>query len=173
MATMPIYGKNLRISSSPEPKMPWGWICINYRERVGLPKLLKCLPYVDVWPLYGMVKFALIIICMSPIHLYGKIVENFKRLLLWSRWANVAKISCGASLGWGNEILLKWSRSNDKDDRHAHIWPFLRQGQICFLMRLYGSNMFIWKMLRIHILDISSKDHDPTELKIDGVHRRV
>ena len=49
-------------------------------------------------------------------------VNNFKRLLLWNRWANFAQISYGASLGWGNEKLLKWSRSVDQDGRHAHIW---------------------------------------------------
>ena len=49
-------------------------------------------------------------------------VNIFKRLLLWSRWANFAQISYGASLGWENERLLKWSRSVDQDGRHAHIW---------------------------------------------------
>ena len=49
-------------------------------------------------------------------------VNIFKQLLLWSRWANFAQISYGASLGWGNEKLLKWSRSVDQDGRHAHIW---------------------------------------------------
>ena len=43
-------------------------------------------------------------------------VNIFKRLLLWNRWANFAQISYGASLGWGNEKLLKWSRSVDR-------WP--------------------------------------------------
>ena len=49
-------------------------------------------------------------------------VNIFKRLLLWSRWANFAQISYGASLAWGNEKLLKWSRSVDQDGRHAHIY---------------------------------------------------
>ena len=53
-------------------------------------------------------------------HLYGKNVQNFKQLLL-SLWANFAQISYGASLGWGNEKLLKWSRSVDQDGRHAHM----------------------------------------------------
>ena len=34
----------------------------------------------------------------------------------------IIAISYGASLGWGNEKLLKWSRSVDQDGRHAHIW---------------------------------------------------
>ena len=49
-------------------------------------------------------------------------VNIFKRLLLWSRWVNFAQISYGASLGWGNEKLLKWLRSIDQDGCHAHIW---------------------------------------------------
>ena len=49
-------------------------------------------------------------------------VNIFKRLLLWNRWANFAQISYEASLRWGNEKLLKWSRSVDQDGRHAHIW---------------------------------------------------
>ena len=36
----------------------------------------------------------------------GKNVQNFK-LLLWSLWASFVQISYGASLGWGNEKLLK------------------------------------------------------------------
>ena len=35
--------------------------------------------------------FVSLCICMSPIHLYGAIVENFKQLLLWSRWAKLAQ----------------------------------------------------------------------------------
>ena len=73
----------------------------------GQPKLLKWWSYMDVWPFYSEVKFASLCICMGPIHLYGKNVENFKRLFLWSPWASVAQISCVASLGQGNERLLK------------------------------------------------------------------
>ena len=29
------------------------------------------------------------------------------------------------------------------------------------------------KMLRIHIMDISSKDYDPVELKLDEEHRGI
>ena len=88
----------------------------------GLPKLLKWWLYIDIWPFYGEVKFGSLCICIGTIHLYGKNAENFKRLLVWSLWANVAQILCGASLGWGNERLLKWSGSIDQDGCHAHIW---------------------------------------------------
>ena len=63
----------------------------------GLPKLLKWWSYNDVWPFYGEVKFASVCICLGLIDLYGKNVDNFKWLLLWSLWANFAQISCGAS----------------------------------------------------------------------------
>ena len=38
---------------------------------------------------------------MGHIQLYGKNVENYKQLLLRSHSANVAQVSCGASLGQG------------------------------------------------------------------------
>ena len=50
----------------------------------GLPKLLKWWSFVDVWSLYSKVKIASLCICIGHIHLYGKNVENFKQLLLWS-----------------------------------------------------------------------------------------
>ena len=44
-----------------------------------------------------------------------------KPLLLPNRWANQSQISCGASLGRGNESLFEASGSHDQDGRHAHI----------------------------------------------------
>ena len=48
--------------------------------------------------------WAIVITFRSCVH---PSVNIFKRLLLWSRWANFAQISYGASIGWRNEILLK------------------------------------------------------------------
>ena len=76
----------------------------------GLPKFNGHTLTFDLF--YGEVKFA---------SLYGKNVENFKPLLLWSLWANLAQISFGAFLGQGNERLLKWVMSIDQDVHHAHI----------------------------------------------------
>ena len=41
-----------------------------------LPKLLKWWSYVDAWSFYGKVKFSSPCICIGPIHLYRKNVEN-------------------------------------------------------------------------------------------------
>ena len=57
-------------------------------------------------------------------HLYGKNVQNFKQLLLWSLLANFAQISYGASLGRGNKRLLKWPWFVDQDGCHAMVKTF-------------------------------------------------
>ena len=64
----------------------------------GLPKLLKELSYVDVWPFYGKVKFASLCICMG---------NTFKNLLLQNRaclMAESLRISSGTG---GLPKLLK------------------------------------------------------------------
>ena len=99
MAAIPIYGKK-----KPRNLLLQNWGCLvaeSLHKSSGtgsLPKLLKWWLYIDIWPFYGEV------VCF-PIHLYGKNVENFKLLL--SLWVSVAQILFGASLGQGNERLLK------------------------------------------------------------------
>ena len=54
------------------------------------------------------------------------------RPLTFSNDFSSAQISYGASIGWGNEKLLKWSRSVDQDGRHAHIFKnLLLQNREC------------------------------------------
>ena len=55
--------------------------------------------------------------CCDHFSSHPRFINIFKRLLLWSRWANFAQISYGASRG--NESLLKWSPSVDQDGCHA------------------------------------------------------
>ena len=45
----------------------------------------------------------------------------FKLLFLSNHQADCSQISCGASFGWRNISLFKWSRSHDQDGRHAHM----------------------------------------------------
>ena len=47
---------------------------------------------------------------------------SVEHLYLRKRLADQSQILCGASLGWGNEILFAASGSHDQDGRHAHIW---------------------------------------------------
>ena len=53
--------------------LPQNWGCLGAKSvhkssgTGDLPKLLKRLSYVDIWPFYGKVKFASLCICMSPI----------------------------------------------------------------------------------------------------------
>ena len=88
--------------------MPWGWIFAQIIRDGRSTKVAKIL--IVHWRLtflqQGQGCFPMH--CMGPIHLYGKKVENFKRLLLWSLWASFAQILCGDPLGQGNERLLKW-----------------------------------------------------------------
>ena len=81
-------------------------------------------------------------------HLYGKNVQNFKQLLLWSLRANFAQISYGASLGRGNKILLKWSQFVDQDGRHAHIW----YKPLKILLKNLERATCIYSSLRPHVL---------------------
>ena len=75
MAAMPIYGKNLLLQN----RGFLGAESLHESSGTGsLPKLLKELSYVDVWPFYGEVKFASLCICMSPIHLNGKKCWEFQ-----------------------------------------------------------------------------------------------
>ena len=80
----------------------------------GLPKLLKELSYVDVWPFYGKVKFASLCICMG---------KMFKNRLHQNRACLMAE-SLHISLGTGElpKLLKKWS--------YIDIWPFY--GKVSF-----------------------------------------
>ena len=102
--------------------MPCSW---NFAQTIRDERSTKVAKRMVVrWHLifYSEVKFASVCICMGPIHLYGKNVDNLKWLFLWSLWASVAQISCRASLGQENERLLKWAWSIDQNGCHAHIW---------------------------------------------------
>ena len=78
MVAMPIYGKNLKKSSSPEPRMPWGCIFAQIIRDKRSTKTAKII--IVHWRFTflrrGQVSLC---ICMGTMYLYGKNVENFKR----------------------------------------------------------------------------------------------
>ena len=63
--------------------------------------------------LFDMVMFASLCICMSPIHLYGTVVENFNQLI-WNRWARFAQ-----NFIWSLRRLGEWKIS----EMVAAGWP--------------------------------------------------
>ena len=78
MVALTIYGKN-PLKSSPEPRMLWGGI---FAQIIWDGRSTKVAELIVVHlTFYGDVKFASLCIYMGAIHLYGKNVENFKRLL--------------------------------------------------------------------------------------------
>ena len=65
MATMPIYGKNLK-KSSPEPLETW-YVALSMRV---LPRLFKLQPWVNLDPFYAKVKFGHTGFCMGKSEYY-------------------------------------------------------------------------------------------------------
>ena len=57
MATMPIYGKNLKKSSSPEPIDRWPWNLVCSIVYASTTKMFKLWPWVELDPFYAKVKF--------------------------------------------------------------------------------------------------------------------
>ena len=64
---------------------------------------------------------SLVVWSLSSVDCSLSSVNIFKHHLLWNRWADWSQISCGASMGWGNESLFARARSDDQTGRHAYI----------------------------------------------------
>ena len=62
MATMPIYGQNLKKSFSPEPKGRWWYAALGAQV---LPSLFKWWPGDDLDLFYGKVKFEPLCFCLG------------------------------------------------------------------------------------------------------------
>ena len=160
MATMPIHGKNLKKSSSPELKGRWPWNLVCSIGCTSTAKLFKwwpwvylnyftamsnLVPYVFVWEMGKTMAFSETIVVydvevgrcsklceymnlyeyqrsrsfidLGPRSLRFNIFKLF--FFLRNRYADWSQISSGASMGWGNESLFKWSRSHDQYGCHA------------------------------------------------------
>ena len=57
MAAMPIYGKNLKKSSSLEPKGQWPWNLVRNIGCSSTTKFVQTITWVDLDLFYGKVKF--------------------------------------------------------------------------------------------------------------------
>ena len=59
------YGKNLKKSFPPEPIDRWLWNLVCSKFYARLPRLFKLWPWVNLDPIYAMVKFGHIGFCMG------------------------------------------------------------------------------------------------------------
>ena len=146
MATMPIYGKNLKKSSSPEPIDQWPWNLVCSIVYVSTTKIVQIISLGWPWPilrqgqiwshrlLYGK-KWKLFIFS-SPEHKVLKVsycdhpvsgvsrpscvVNNsFKAHLLLNYWTNFKIISQKCSPEAPLPKLLKWFRSAEQNGRQS------------------------------------------------------
>ena len=78
MATMPIYGKNIKLSSSPEPKVDDIWYAAS--GAWVLPSLFKRWLWVDLDLFYGKVKFGPLRFCMRK---KGKIMDLSETIVVY------------------------------------------------------------------------------------------
>ena len=107
-----VWEKPLKLFFAKTEHALWLNLCIYLREQEGYQSNGRTLTFDP----FMVSQFCFLM------HLYGKNVQNFKQLLLWSLWANFAQTSYEASIDRGNKRLLKWSRFLDQDGHHAHIW---------------------------------------------------
>ena len=65
MATMPIYGKNLKKSSSPEPIDQWPWNLVCSIVYGSTTKIVQIMTLGWPWPVFTKVKFGHIGFCIE------------------------------------------------------------------------------------------------------------
>ena len=80
MAAMPIYGKNLKKSSSPEPIDWWPWNLVCSIVYVNTTKNVQIISLGWPWPIYAKVKFCHIGFCMGKSENYLFLAHLSRRL---------------------------------------------------------------------------------------------
>ena len=109
MAAMPIYGKNLKKSSSPEPIERWLWNLVCSIVYVSTTKIVQIISLGWPWPFYAKVKFGHIGFCM------GK-SENY---LFFGNYCSLRSQSCLKhsakwvyEVGWVSKVkVILWPSS--------------------------------------------------------------
>ena len=91
MAAMAIYGKNLKISSSPEPKSKWPWLLVCMRRCLSTTKFAQMMTLGWPWHILRQGQI------WSLMLLYGKKVKQwiFQKLLssmIWN-WQQLTEVT--------------------------------------------------------------------------------
>ena len=135
MAAMPIYGKNLKKSSSPEPvdRLPCNLVCsIVYASTAKIVKIIMLgWPY----PFYAKVKFGHVGYCMGKSENY-LFFENYCSLRSQSWLKHSAK--------WVNEV-------EHVSKVKVILWPWQKATQISKLKLVFSGNVW-WFGTKVHCL---------------------
>ena len=129
MAAMPIYGKNLKKSSSPEPVDPWHWNLVCSIMYGSTTKVVQIKSLVWPWPILHQGQFGHIGFCM------GK-SENY---LFFGNYCSLRSQSCLKHLGkWVNDI--EWVSKVS-----VIFWPWSKVTQVSKLKLVFHRNSWaIW-----------------------------
>ena len=126
MAAMPIYGKNLKKSSSPEPIDPWPWNLVCGIMYVSTTKVVQIKTLVWPWPILRQGQF-------------GHIGSNFewekvKIIYFFGNYCSLRSQSCLKHLAkWVNDV--EWV-SKVK----VILWPWSKVTQISKLKLVFRRN---------------------------------
>ena len=130
-------------------KSPWALPLHKSSGTGDLPKLLKWWSYVDIWHFLGQGQIGFPCICMGPIHLYGKNVENsyFGHLYILQLNRNLM-MSVSALM---KHKIAKWANRKIQDGHHScHLenqfstsllkpWIALSRNFLCSNRMTFGS----------------------------------
>ena len=129
MATMPIYGKNLKKSSSPEPIDPWPWNLVCSIMYGSTTKVVQIKSLVWPWPILRQGQFGHI----------GFWMEKSENYLFFGNYCSLRSQSCLKHLAkWVNKV--EWV-SKVK----VSLWPWSKVTQISKLKLVFSRNSWaIW-----------------------------
>ena len=129
MAAMPIYGKNLKKSSSPEPIDPWPWNLVCSIMYVSTTKVIQIKSVVWPWPILREGQFG---------HIGFWMGKKWK-LFFFGNYCSLRSQSCLKHLAkWVNDV--KWV-SKVK----VILWPWSKVTQISKLKLIFSRNNWaIW-----------------------------
>ena len=159
MATMPIYGKNLKKSNSPEAIDRWSWNLVCSIVYASTTKVVQIMTWVDLDPFYAKVKFGDICFCMGE-------SENY--FFFFGTYGSLRSQSClKHSTKWVNEVewaskvkVILWPWSKVTQISKLNVWLLVcilrwaNQGLLALLFFHVSWNIksyFLWKTMKKYL----------------------